>query len=330
MRGLHAVCVSLLISGAAVGGLSPEDATTLAGAKRVAFSPDGKTIATAHTRVISLWDAGSGQSTGNLEGHTGEIYSLVSSPDGALLASSSGWGDKTARVFDLKEKKQVASIEAPSTANKAADRSRSIVALGFGPDNKTLITGGTAINEFSLPDGTVAKSIAMPPDQESFALMPDCKRAVSLGKFNGKLTVWDLESGKPAAEQFKQATESTPSMGGSMGMAGGQKLSIASFMGQGIFIFDVGTMAFDHKLGGFGLQRASFSQDGSKVAYGTWNTTDSNFVVVADAKTGKDLHRIGPFSKDIVFADVALSPDGKTLVAVPNSPSKPALLWHLP
>ncbi len=77
------------------------------------------------------------------------------------------------------------------------------------------------------------------------------------------------------------------------------------------------------------LQQASFAPDGSRFAYGTWNTMADNCVCVADSKTGKPMVTIGLFSKETVFATVALSPDGKTLVAVPNEGASPAILWHL-
>jgi hypothetical protein len=66
----------------------------------VAFSPDGKRIATAGADgVARVWDAETGQGWITLTGHQGPIYQVVFSPDGERLATTSG--DGTARVWPL-------------------------------------------------------------------------------------------------------------------------------------------------------------------------------------------------------------------------------------
>jgi WD40 repeat protein len=67
----------------------------------VAFSPDGKRLASAsHDQTVRVWDAMSGEELLRLKGHIGSIASVVFSPDGKRLASAGGFEDRTVKVWD--------------------------------------------------------------------------------------------------------------------------------------------------------------------------------------------------------------------------------------
>src|SRR5207245_8038369 len=70
----------------------------------VAFSPDGKVLATAgFDNVVKLWEFPSLKPLRSLTGHTGAVYCVAFSPDGKTLATSSL--DKTIRLWNAADGK---------------------------------------------------------------------------------------------------------------------------------------------------------------------------------------------------------------------------------
>src|SRR5262245_17884634 len=93
----------------------------------VAFSPDGKTVASAGLdKTIKLWDVATGKERARFQGHTKEVASVVFSPDGQTLASGSL--DHTAKLWDVTTGQERAPLWG---------HDHWVFAVAFSPDGQT-------------------------------------------------------------------------------------------------------------------------------------------------------------------------------------------------
>ncbi|MFE7298312.1 nSTAND1 domain-containing NTPase [Streptomyces sp. NPDC057579] len=110
-----------------------------AGPDTVAFSPDGRTLATAYDDfTVQLWNVGDPSHPRRLgpllTGHKGYVNSLVFSPDGRTLASGSA--DDTVRLWNTTDPAHATLLGKPLTGHLGP-----VNALTFSPDGRTLASG---------------------------------------------------------------------------------------------------------------------------------------------------------------------------------------------
>ena len=166
-------------------------------ATTVAWSPDGKTLATGSAGgEVTLWDA----RTGKLKASVGELERRMSSvafcPDGKQLAAADERGE--IRLWD------VATLKEKLTLNLEAGRGWVPVnAIALSPDGKTLVSaGGDKTIRLWDPETGKEKKILKGHSESvsAVAFSPDGRfLASAAAEWAGKIKLWDATSGNELA-----------------------------------------------------------------------------------------------------------------------------------
>ncbi len=135
----------------------------------VAFSPNGRFLASSANRTVKLWDVQTGECVKILKGYSDRVFSLAFSPDGRFLASGSE--DRLVRVWDIKTG-QLLKILSGHT-----DEVRSVA---FAPQSY--------LGKIPIPSLSFNQGEDKIPNRTSYLL--------ASGSFDGKVRLWDIDAGE--------------------------------------------------------------------------------------------------------------------------------------
>jgi WD40 repeat protein len=182
----------------------PVLAAHLAMVESLAYSPDGKLLASGSFQEVVLWDVATGAPR-RLVGFADRVVALAFSPDGKRLATGGGAPTEEGeiKVFDVASGRPVLDIK-----NGHSD---TVFGVAFSPDGKRLATAGAdkLVKVFELPSGKLLKSFEGHTHHVlDVGWKSDGKVLVSAGADNA-VKVWDVDKGerlRTLAGHTKQVT----------------------------------------------------------------------------------------------------------------------------
>jgi WD40 repeat protein len=281
----------------------------------VAYSPDGKWIATAgNDRTVHLWGAERGELRHVLAGHEHWVLGVRFSPDGTRLVSTSR--DQTVRLWDTSRLAEVACLRGHEDWVRCARFTPDGTRVASASDDATV-----RLWEAAAPDGSRGTERAWLRGHRehihALALAPGGAVLATAGN-DRDVRLWDPRTGRPLAclrghEETVTALAFSPD---------GARL-VSGSVDRTLRLWDVAGGREVARLEGHeqGVSAVAYSPDGTRVASGSYDQT----VRLWDAATGEP----GACLRGHEFGvnNLAFSPDGLRVLS--SSTDRTVRLWDV-
>ncbi|WPD24334.1 MAG: WD40 repeat domain-containing protein [Candidatus Electrothrix scaldis] len=266
--------------------------------RSVAFSPDGRTAASAsYDNTINIWDVSTGTQLNVLKGHTDWISTIAFSFDGSLLAS--GAKDKSISIWKVSTGECLHILKGHTGMIRNVAFSDAGYLLASSSKDNTIriwdVFTGQRLHKIEVDKAGGASSISFLPGSQIFAA----------GCYDGTIGIWDAQIGKRlnTLDGYKSYVLSVAFS------SNGRLLAAGSF--GTIDVWDIKnsyrmrTIKTDDNLMVYSL---SFSPDGQTLAAGIF----TNSILMVDVENGQYISTLEGMTSG---RSIAFSSDGQTIVA---------------
>jgi uncharacterized protein with WD repeat len=263
----------------------------------VAFSPDGKSLASSNVNgIIKLWDVSTGAELRTLKGHSSAVLSVAFSPDGKTLASGSS--DNTVKLWEV----------STGTELRTLGHSRQVNSVVFSPDGKTLASSGEdkTVKLWDVSSGAELRTLKGHSDTvASIAFSPDGKTLAS-GSVDKTVKLWEVSTG---AELHTLKGHSNCVVSVAFNPSG--KILASGGYDNTVRLWDVSSGTELRALEGHSnyVTSVAFSPDGKILASGSWDNT----VKLWNVSSGAELRTLKGHSNSVTW--IAFSPNNKHFVS---------------